>query len=81
MFFIIIDRGLLEIVGPTGLINSFSQLFWYFRKIQSGLLYHYAFYLVLAVSLVFGVFNLILFGLGLEYIFIFLILFIFFILC
>lgn len=81
VFFIIIDRGLLEILGPTGLIKGFSSLFFKFSSIQSGFLYHYAFYLVLGVSLVFGVFNLILFGLGLEYILIFLLFFIFFILC
>lgn len=81
IFFIIIDRGLLELAGPTGLITTFSNMFVSFRKIQTGFLYHYAFYLVLGVSILFWVFNLLFLSLSLEYIIIFFVFFIFFILC
>lgn len=81
IFFVIIDRGILEVLGPTGLINTFSNIFVMFTRIQTGFLYHYAFYMVFGLGFVFFSFMLLFFGFGLEYILFFILLLAFFLLC
>lgn len=44
-----IDRGLLENLGPLGVINFFKNLSLKISNLQSGLIYHYA--LIMIVSL------------------------------
>ena len=39
----LIDRGIIEFFGPMGLSNLISKQSKSLHKIQSGLLYHYAF--------------------------------------
>lgn len=54
------DKGLLELIGPKGVVERIYSFTMLFLKIQSGNLYHYIFVLVL--SLCFGImlfFNLI----------------------
>jgi len=44
-----IDRGLLEKVGPFGIINAIQTNSIIFRKIQTGYIYHYLFLFVLLI--------------------------------
>lgn len=81
LFFIIIDRGLLEIVGPTGFIKMFTVSYTKINMMSTGFLYHYAFYMTVGVSFVFILLNLLILNIGLEYIFLFISLFVIFILC
>jgi NADH-ubiquinone oxidoreductase chain 5 len=41
--FKLIDRGLLELVGPYGITNLISLISLKISKLQTGYLYHYAF--------------------------------------
>jgi len=38
-----IDRGLIEKLGPSGIVNSIKFIFNYINILQSGLIYHYLF--------------------------------------
>ena len=46
-----VDRGLLELIGPLGIVKIISQISKKMSKIQSGYIYHYA--LTIILSLVF----------------------------
>nr|YP_006280844.1 NADH dehydrogenase subunit 5 [Cyanophora paradoxa]ADW79198.1 NADH dehydrogenase subunit 5 [Cyanophora paradoxa] len=46
-----IDRGILEIFGPTGLITNFTYLSKNISSIQSGLMYHYLFIILLGITI------------------------------
>nr|YP_010041705.1 NADH dehydrogenase subunit 5 [Cyanophora biloba]QPB15000.1 NADH dehydrogenase subunit 5 [Cyanophora biloba] len=56
--FKLIDRGLLEMFGPVGIINKFLKLSRNLSNIQSGLIYHYLFVmlmgLIIFLSLIMG---------------------------
>lgn len=41
MTFKLIDKGLLEALGPTGLLEVFKNRIYMITYIQSGYLYHY----------------------------------------
>jgi hypothetical protein len=45
-----LDKGLLEIVGPAGVIQTVSQGGRQLRKMQSGLIYHYAFIMLCSLT-------------------------------
>lgn len=49
--FKLLDRGILELMGPTGLVRLFSNLHNFFKKLQSGFIFNYIFGMV--VSFVF----------------------------
>ena len=53
--FKVVDRGFIEWLGPTGIVNSIQHTVQKTSKIQSGFLYHYML-LILAGLLVFLVF-------------------------
>nr|YP_010470419.1 NADH dehydrogenase subunit 5 [Tetraselmis marina]UVF37907.1 NADH dehydrogenase subunit 5 [Tetraselmis marina] len=45
------DKGLLEVVGPTGIIKTFTSLVTESRKFQSGFVYHYALLMLIGLTL------------------------------
>nr|YP_010041752.1 NADH dehydrogenase subunit 5 [Cyanophora sudae]QPB15039.1 NADH dehydrogenase subunit 5 [Cyanophora sudae] len=49
--FKLIDRGLLEMFGPVGIINKFSKFSQNLSNIQSGFVYHYLFIMLMGVIL------------------------------
>ena len=48
--FKMIDRGLLEYIGPFGLIQIFSKITKNNSKLQSGFIYHYALIMIIGLS-------------------------------
>ena len=52
--FKIIDRGLIEVIGPFGITNTILNFTKRFSQLQSGFVYHYAF--VIFISLTFLIF-------------------------
>ena len=56
-----LDRGVIELLGPTGLARAFGCLSVAAARLQSGLVYHYVFLLVAGLTLVVG---LVYFGTG-----------------
>jgi len=50
--FKMLDRGLFEIVGPTGLVRIVNNLSRGISNFQSGYLYHYAFIMILSLVLI-----------------------------
>ena len=49
-----IDKGTLEHIGPTGVIEYISSLIPHLRAMQSGKLYHYAFAIVVGATFFFA---------------------------
>ena len=45
------DKGLLEIVGPTGIMKTFINLLTEIRNLQSGFVYHYALFMLIGLIL------------------------------
>jgi proton-translocating NADH-quinone oxidoreductase chain L len=56
-----IDRGLIEKLGPSGIIESVSQFSLFFKPIQSGFIFHYL--LIFIFSIIFFIFFLTFFNL------------------
>lgn len=52
--FKILDRGLIEVIGPYGIANTISSFVQRFTRLQSGYVYHYAF--IICISLTFLIF-------------------------
>jgi hypothetical protein len=48
----ILDRGLIEQVGPSGLAHSLSSFSRFLSGIQSGLIYNYAFTIFLGTTII-----------------------------
>lgn len=46
-----LDRGLVELIGPSGISQLFYLIRYQITKLQTGLIYHYAFIMLLATSL------------------------------
>lgn len=53
-----IDRGLIEIFGPLGLVKLIQILKVKFNKLQTGFLHHYAFIMVSSVTFILIIFVL-----------------------
>ena len=45
-----VDRGIFEILGPTGLTMFFSRIASHIHKIQSGYLYHFTFSILISIT-------------------------------
>jgi len=45
-----LDKGSFEIVGPSGISQTFLKLTQYFTQLQSGLVYHYAVIMLLGLT-------------------------------
>jgi NADH-ubiquinone oxidoreductase chain 5 len=72
----VLDRGVIEMVGPYGLSKSFNSLAKDISNLDTGSITTYGLYIVLAMlSLVVLIFNNILFVLPLDFIRLFIILF------
>lgn len=52
VFFIILDRGLLEYIGPFGFIAVFAKIARAFAEKQTGFLFHYAFMVIVGLAFV-----------------------------
>lgn len=50
----IIDRGIIEILGPMGLSALITKKAFYISKLQTGYLYHYTFLILTSLTLVLG---------------------------
>lgn len=46
-----LDRGAIELLGPTGIVRSVSTLMKGVSSLQSGYLYHYAFIMIIGLGL------------------------------
>ena len=51
----LIDRGIIEILGPMGLSSLVSKQAKIFYKLQTGSIYHYAFTMLFVLTLLLGV--------------------------
>lgn len=49
--FALIDKGVIELVGPRGLYSSFSHLSLKSKEYQTGIVYQYAFYILFVMLL------------------------------
>jgi len=47
-----VDRGLIEVLGPSGLINTVNNTQNGLKVIQSGKIFHYLFYFVLSITFI-----------------------------
>jgi uncharacterized membrane protein len=45
-----IDRGLIELFGPLGIVRMLNYVTLRVSKLQSGLIYHYAFTIIIGVT-------------------------------
>lgn len=45
-----VDRGLIEILGPSGIVNTIAYTFSYLKELQSGFMFHYL--LIFLISIV-----------------------------
>lgn len=51
--FQLIDRGILELIGPTGLVRLFSLFSKNISKLQTGFLYNYIYFMVISIFILF----------------------------
>jgi proton-translocating NADH-quinone oxidoreductase chain L len=47
-----IDKGVVEMLGPYGIVSSFKHLMIRTSKIQSGFIYHYAFVMLIGILII-----------------------------
>jgi NADH-ubiquinone oxidoreductase chain 5 len=47
--FKVIDRGLIEMLGPFGISNLIYKKSLYFKQLNTGVLYHYAFFMLIGI--------------------------------
>lgn len=63
-----IDRGIFEILGPTGLSTTALRIGTNLHKLQSGYIYHYTLIILMGITFLFGVRQLVLiFGFFVDY--------------
>ncbi len=55
--FKMLDRGLIEIIGPLGIVRNLKQSISHMYKIQSGLIYHYILMMVISIVFIYLRFN------------------------
>jgi proton-translocating NADH-quinone oxidoreductase chain L len=46
-----LDKGIFEVIGPFGISIFFQRFTYYLSKLQSGLIYHYAFIMLIGLTL------------------------------
>jgi NADH-ubiquinone oxidoreductase chain 5 len=51
----IIDRGIIEVLGPMGLSSLIVKKAWYISKLQTGYLYHYTFFILTGLTVLLGI--------------------------
>jgi len=62
--FKVFDRGLVEIIGPTGLVYIVKKTAKDFSNVQSGMIYHYAFVFFIGVAIFVTLSSLVLYPWG-----------------
>jgi NADH-ubiquinone oxidoreductase chain 5 len=62
----ILDRGILEKLGPTGIINFFDNLSVRFSSLQSGLIRHYLFLYIFGGCVIIAPYAFLRFGVDLS---------------
>ena len=63
-----VDRGIFEVLGPSGISSVVLQVASNLHKLQSGYLYHYAFSILVGASLLFTIRGLwLFFGYYIDY--------------
>jgi proton-translocating NADH-quinone oxidoreductase chain L len=55
----VLDRGLLEIWGPTGIVRIFKEILYKINKLHTGYLYHNLYLMVVGILVVFGLVGII----------------------
>jgi len=64
----LVDRGIIEILGPMGLSSLITKKAKVFYKLQTGSIYHYSFNILLVLTILIGVRQFwLLFGLFIDY--------------
>ena len=64
----LVDRGIIEILGPMGLSSLITKKAKIFYKLQTGSIYHYSFNILLVLTILIGVRQFwLLFGLFIDY--------------
>jgi len=51
----IIDRGIIEVLGPMGLSSLIVKKAWHISKLQTGYLYHYTFFILTGLTVLLGI--------------------------
>jgi len=51
----IVDRGIIEVLGPMGLSSIITKKASYISKLQTGYLYHYTFLMLTGLTLILGI--------------------------
>ena len=49
-----VDRGIFEILGPTGLSNTALKIGTKLHKLHTGFIYHYTFLILIGITVLFG---------------------------
>lgn len=63
-----IDRGIFEILGPTGLSSTALRIGSGLHKMQTGYIYHYTFIILIGITFLFGIRQLwLIFGFFVDY--------------
>ncbi len=47
--FKLLDRGIIELIGPTGLVRTFDNLSMRVRNLQTGYIFNYIFFMIVSV--------------------------------
>ena len=45
-----LDKGIIELLGPYGVSNAFLRLTKRLGSLQTGFIYHYAFFMIIGVT-------------------------------
>jgi NADH-ubiquinone oxidoreductase chain 5 len=63
-----VDRGIFEVLGPTGLSSTALRVGTNLHKLQSGYIYHYTLIILIGITFLFGIRQLVLlFGFFIDY--------------
>lgn len=63
-----VDRGIFEVLGPTGLSSTALKVGTNLHKLQSGYIYHYTLIILIGITFLFGIRQLVLlFGFFIDY--------------
>ena len=63
-----VDRGIFEILGPTGLSMLVLKIGSSLHKMQTGFIYHYTFIILIGITLLFGFYQIwLIFGFFLDF--------------
>jgi len=52
IFYKLIDKGIVELIGPFGIVSAIQHLLHVQHRVQTGLVYHYAGYILIGIIIV-----------------------------